>query len=327
MEDHIAMQSTEQHENLAPWTFAQPWGGTGHLADFNGPVHWVDFGGPPEGDPIVLVHGLGGSHLNWVLVAPELAERGRVYAIDLPGFGMSTSAGRAASVQANAAILNRFLREIVGAPAVVVGNSMGGMVSLLAADAQPESVAGLVLVDASLPVPRQKPDLQVTSQFLIYAVPYFGQRYMAFSRGRMSDRQLVERVINLCFADPSRASAELMDAATALVGHRRTMPAQDAAFLQAARSLMLVLARPQRYQAVMNRVDAPVLIVHGERDRLVPIAAAQTALAANKGWQSAILPGVGHTPQLETPALVLEHVTSWLDSHELAVPPTDRKGR
>ena len=41
------MQSTEQDENLAPWTFAEPWGGTGHLADFDGPVHWVDFGGLP----------------------------------------------------------------------------------------------------------------------------------------------------------------------------------------------------------------------------------------------------------------------------------------
>ncbi|MDT4982530.1 MAG: hypothetical protein QOF95_20 [Pseudonocardiales bacterium] len=319
------MQSTEQDENLAPRSFAEPWGGTGHLADFGGPVHWVDFGGPAEGSPIVLVHGLGGSHLNWVRVAPALAERGRVYALDLPGFGLSTAGRRTASVQANAAILNRFVREIAGAPAVLVGNSMGGMVSLLATDAQPDSVAGLVLVDPSLPVPRQKPDMQVTSQFLLYAVPFFGQRYMAFSRSRMSDRQLVERVINLCFADPSKASGELMDAATALAAHRRTMPAQDAAFLQAARSLMLLLARPKFYQALLNRIEPPVLLVHGDRDRLVPVAAAQNALAGNPRWDSAILPGVGHTPQLETPELVLEHMTSWLDRHELAVPPTDRK--
>jgi pimeloyl-ACP methyl ester carboxylesterase len=167
--------------------------------------------------------------------------------------------------------------------------------------------------------------MQVTSQFLLYAVPFLGQRYMAFSRSRMSDRQLVERVINLCFADPSKASGELMDAATALAAHRRTMPAQDAAFLQAARSLMLLLARPKFYQALLNRIEPPVLLVHGDRDRLVPVAAAQNALAGNPRWDSAILPGVGHTPQLETPELVLEHVTSWLDRHELAVPPTDRK--
>ncbi|MEP7177492.1 MAG: alpha/beta fold hydrolase, partial [Pseudonocardiales bacterium] len=257
------MHSTEQDQNRAPWTFAEPWGGTGHVADFGGPVHWVDFGGPAEGSPIVLVHGLGGSHLNWVLVAPELAERGRVYALDLPGFGLSTSGRRSTSVQANAAILDRFVREIAGGPAVLIGNSMGGMVSLLETDAHPESVAGLVLVDPSVPVPRQMPDLQVTSQFMIYGVPFIGQRYMARTRNRMTDRQLVQRVINLCFADPSRASADLMDAATALVAYRRTMPAQDAAFLQAARSLMLMLARPKSYRALLTRIRVPVLFIHG----------------------------------------------------------------
>jgi pimeloyl-ACP methyl ester carboxylesterase len=319
------MQSIEEDEDVAPLSFAEAWGGVGHVADIGGPVHWVDFGGPAGGSPIVLVHGLGGSHLNWVRVAPALAERGRVYALDLPGFGLSTSCGRTASVQANAAILNRFVREIAGAPAVLIANSMGGMISLLATDAQPESVAGLVLVDPSLPVPRQLPDMQVTSQFLLYAVPFAGKRYLAFTRNRMSDRQLVERVINLCFADPSKAPGELMDAATALVAHRRTMPAQDAAFLQAARSLLLLLARPKQYEALMNRVEPPVLLVHGDRDRLVPVSAARIALAGNPRWEGAILPGVGHTPQLETPELVLEHVTSWLDRHELAVPPTERK--
>jgi pimeloyl-ACP methyl ester carboxylesterase len=321
------MPSTERDDGLAPWSFAGPWGGTGHVADLDGPVHWVDFGGSADAGSIVLVHGLGGSHLNWVRVAAALAERGRVLALDLPGFGLTTAGRRSASVQANAALLNRFIREIAGAPAVLVGNSMGGMVSLLAADAQPESVAGLVLIDPSLPVPRHKPDMQVAGQFLLYAVPYFGERYMIHTRNKLSDRQLVQRVIDLCFADPSRASADLLDAATALVRHRRTMPAQDAAFLQAARSLMGVLAHPRRYQALLARVECPVLLVHGDRDRLVPVVAARGALAANPRWESAILPGVGHTPQLETPDAVIEHVTSWLDRHQLAVPAGPKASR
>ena len=54
---------------------AQPWGGASHFSDLGGPVHWVDFGGPAEVPPIVMVHGLGGSHLNWVgpaLMMPTL---------------------------------------------------------------------------------------------------------------------------------------------------------------------------------------------------------------------------------------------------------------
>ncbi|MDP9117807.1 MAG: alpha/beta fold hydrolase [Actinomycetota bacterium] len=319
------MHSTDQ-QGAAPWTFAKPWGGTGHLADIDGPVHWVRFDAPSApGDgelatrlPVVLVHGLGGSHLNWVRIAPRLAADRRVYALDLAGFGLTTAGHRSTSVHANAELVDRFIRTVVGGPAILIGNSMGGMISLLVADSHPESVAGLVLIDPSVPVPRQLPDLQVASQFFLYAVPFFGERYLAASRNKMSDRQLVQRVINLCFADPSRASQELLAASTALVAQRRAMPAQDAAFLQAARSLMRVIARPKQFTALMRRVGSPVLFIHGDRDRLVPVAAAQLALADNPGWQGVVLPGVGHTPQLESPELVLKHLEPWLATLESA---------
>jgi pimeloyl-ACP methyl ester carboxylesterase len=299
-------------------SFAQPWGGTSRLSDLGGPVHWVDFGGPGTDPPIVLVHGLGGSHLNWVRIAPALAERSRVYAVDLAGFGLTPGRGRSTTVAANVILLNRFLHEVAGTPAILVGNSMGGMVSILHAGAHPATVAGLVLIDPSIPVPRQLPDVQVATQFLLYAVPILGERYLAYGNRRMTDRQRVQRVIDLCFADPSRADAALLDASTALVKQRRTMPNQEADFLQAARSLMRVLARPQRYQQLMRGIECPVLLIHGELDRLVPVAAAHAAAAANPNWDSVILGGVGHTPQLESPDEVIAHVTAWLDRHELA---------
>ncbi len=56
-------------------------------ADLNGPVKYVDFGG--KGPPMVLVHGLGGSSVNWFAVGGGLARDHHVYAIDLPGFGRS----------------------------------------------------------------------------------------------------------------------------------------------------------------------------------------------------------------------------------------------
>ena len=59
----------------APLQLAEPWGGTGWVSDLDGPVHWVDYGGPAAdedlvGVPVVMLHGLGGSHLNWVGMAP-----------------------------------------------------------------------------------------------------------------------------------------------------------------------------------------------------------------------------------------------------------------
>ena len=62
-------------------------------ADVDGPVAYREWDGPP-GTTFVLLHGLGGSHLNWVEAAPGLAGLGRVLAPDLPGFGRSPRGAR-----------------------------------------------------------------------------------------------------------------------------------------------------------------------------------------------------------------------------------------
>jgi pimeloyl-ACP methyl ester carboxylesterase len=303
---------------------AAPWGGQGWESDLGGPVHWVDFGGPHGADdacagaPIVMVHGLGGSHLNWVGTAPLLTRDHHVYAVDLAGFGFTPGRGRDTSVQANADLLAQFVKEVVGRPAVLVGNSMGGMVSLLMTATHPELVEGLVLVDPSIPVPRQIPDAQVAASFLLYSTPYLGEMYLQLLSRRLSDRQRVQGVVNLCFADPSRADPRVVDAGVELAAHRREVPGQEAAFLAAARSLMKVLAAPRRYQSLMRGIDRPVLLVHGDRDRLVPIAAARAAAADNPTWETTFLPGVGHTPQLEAPDQVVARLLTWLGDHHFA---------
>ena len=307
----------------APLQLAGPWGGTGWVSDLDGPVHWVDYGGPAAGDaphglPVVLVHGLGGSHLNWVGLAPALSEQHHVYAVDQAGFGLTPGTARTASVQANARLVARFVKEVVGGPVVLVGNSMGGMVSLLLTAAHPELVAGLVLVDPSVPVPRQRPDLAVSATFLVYATPFLGERYLALVGRRTTDRQRVQAVVDLCFADPSRADPDVVDAGVALVAHRRGVPGQEAAFLGAARSLMRVLANPRRYHSLMGGIDRPVLLVHGELDRLVSVAAARAVASRHPGWESHYLAGVGHTPQLEAPDQVLAALRPWLAAHHLA---------
>jgi pimeloyl-ACP methyl ester carboxylesterase len=297
---------------------AGPWGGASHFTDIAGPVHWVDFGGPSGVPPIVMVHGLGGSHLNWVRIARPLTERNRVIAIDLPGFGFSPAAGRRTSIEANTKVLSRFINEILGSPVILMGNSMGGAITILESAASPQAVAAVVLVDSALPRPAEVPDPQVAAQFLMYALPGVGEAFMDISRRSRTDRDFVERVVNLCFADPRRSSPEVMDAATELVAYRRRhMPSQDAAFLQAARSIVRAGLRPRHFKNTMRSIMGPVLLIHGDRDRLVPVAAARIAAAANPKWDTEILHDVGHTPQLEDPDAVIRVVSRWLDRHEL----------
>jgi pimeloyl-ACP methyl ester carboxylesterase len=315
-----------------PLTLAAAWGASGHLADLGSTrprMHYVDFGAPAEPGvsahtPLVLVHGLGGSHLNWVLLGPLLRRHGRVYAVDLAGFGLTRGGERESTVTANVGLLAAFLREVVGKPAVLVGNSMGGMVSLLLAAAHPELVARLVLLDPSIPTRRRDADRQVAATFFVYGIPRVGE---AFVRriGERSDRQRVMDTTNLCFADPTRADPAVLDAGVELLAYRREhVPDAQAAFLSAARSIVRVLQRGRQYAALLRGLAVPVLLVHGERDRLVPVLAARTAAAENPGWTVEILPEVGHAPMLERPDLVAGIIGDWLEAPQDPARPTER---
>src|SRR4029077_18312620 len=105
----------------------------GGPADRPGPLHCVDCGGPAGVPLIVCVHGLGGSAANWVAVAPLLTGGCRVVAPDLAGHGLTQSRGRGTGVAANRALLHRFLASVAPGPVILMGNSMGGMISLLEA--------------------------------------------------------------------------------------------------------------------------------------------------------------------------------------------------
>ena len=118
--------------------------------DLNGPFHYADYGG--SGPAIVLVHGLGGSFINWMVVAPELAKSGRVLALDLPGFGRSPPEGRSVSIRAQVGAVTKFIQHVVAdGPCTLVGNSMGGMISSMLAVERPELVSRVVLVNPALP--------------------------------------------------------------------------------------------------------------------------------------------------------------------------------
>ena len=64
----------------------------------------------------------------------------------------------------------------------------------------------------------------------------------------------------------------------------------------------------------MRKVRAPVLLLHGEKDRLVSVHSAREAAARNPGWRLEVLPDVGHVPQLEAPEAVADLMLDWLGS-------------
>ena len=291
----------------------RPTNGESRVVDLDGPVHYVDFGGSAGGPAVVLVHGLGGSHLNWDLFAPLLTDHARVWALDLPGFGRSEPGERTASVSANAATLQRFLDEVVGEPVILVGNSMGGMLSILATGERPEAVTGLVLLDPAIPGPRRALDPLVALMFAVYAVPFVGELFLRGRRTRTTEIARVRETLTLCGVDPDAVPRKVIDRSVTLLQEREDVEGMDKAFLAAARSLLRLLVDPRRYRAAMASIRVPVLLVHGDRDRLVPVAAARDIARRHPSWRYLELPDVGHVPQLQVPELLAKDVLAWLE--------------
>jgi pimeloyl-ACP methyl ester carboxylesterase len=264
---------------------------------------------------MVLVHGLGGSSVNWHAVGPGLATGARVLAPDLAGFGRSPLAGRSARVRANQRLLGRFIDELAVDPVILVGNSMGGMIALLEAADHPERVAGLVLVDPAVPRPRGvRLDREIGLAFAAYAVPGLGKRLLARQRARAGPEGMVADVLQACCAEPGQVPAELVAELESATRERADFDWADAAFLQATRSLIATLVlRPRRYLRLIAEVDVPTLVIQGAADRLVPLASIEALVRDRPDWTVHVLAGIGHVPHVEAPRRFVELVRDWLE--------------
>ncbi len=297
--------------------------------DVNGPIHVAQWG---EGDdPVfVLVHGLAGSHANWMRVGPRLAERGRVLALDFPGFGLSPVAGRRTDLAAQRQLLHRFLEKTTAAKVVLAGNSMGGLVALVEAGLHPERVAGLILVDSALPVPWGTwPEPLVAASFMAYTVPPLGRRLVRRALDRTRVEDLVAGAFALCMVDPHRIPGDVRSAHVEIERVRQSHREENGrAFADAARSIVLAHLNWGPVNRLIGRITAPTLVVQGAEDRLVRADAALRAGRRRPDWEVAILADTGHMPMLEVPDRFLRVVAPWLDANSLAptLEPAERSG-
>jgi pimeloyl-ACP methyl ester carboxylesterase len=295
----------------------------------DGDTHFVEF--PPDAAPrpeaasepastsdvpIVLVHGLSGSYANWLAVAPRLAQTGRrVLALDLPGHGLTRPAGHDTTLPGLGRLLELFVDEVAGGRAVLVGNSLGGLLSAQLAALRPDAVESLALIAPALPLGRSMSHPVTVLGFTAYAVPGLGEAVVT-TRRRWSAERLVDQSLWLCCADPASVPADVRAHHVELVLRREGYRQLEQAFLTTARSLLRTLASPRRMAADLDRIEAPVLHLHGDQDKLVPVGAARKLAASRQGtpglWEYVELPGVGHVPQLEAPERTADLMLDWL---------------
>jgi pimeloyl-ACP methyl ester carboxylesterase len=281
------------------------------MVDLEGPVAYREWEGPPD-TAFVLVHGLGASHLSWVQVADGLSGLGRVFAIDLPGFGASPLAGRGAGLMDQRRTLSRFIGSLDVERVVLAGSSMGGALSILQAAVEPSAVSGLVLTNSVFPWRfGASPHPLILASFGIYATPGLGERFVSWRLHQMDPEQTVGLSLRVLAADPATIPEDVVRLLVDLARKRRDEPDVARAFLQAARSMLRLGRRPETARRALDNITSPVLLLHGRRDRLVPVGFAEAELARHPAWRGRFFPDLGHIPQMEGPGRWLAEVADW----------------
>jgi pimeloyl-ACP methyl ester carboxylesterase len=122
-------------------------------------LHVLEWTGPAGASPIVLAHGLSSNAHIWDAVAPRLAERHRVVALDQRGHGLSDKPDEGYAFESIVADLRALIEALALERPVLVGHSWGGNVAVQYAATYPDDVAGLVLVDGGFLELADRPEM------------------------------------------------------------------------------------------------------------------------------------------------------------------------
>lgn len=264
-------------------------------------VAYVDEG-PRNAFPVVLLHGGGFDHaeLTWKPTVFALRDRFRLIVPDLPGYGRSDSFGGAHDLADLGRWTDRFMTALGLARADIAGVSMGGGMALWMAIHRPSRVRLLMPVGAYGLMAR------LPLHPLTHVLSRAGALRLAYATASRH-RTLARIGLGLSYSDPSRIDDATLDdlmAVAADQGRRRTFDA----FLDAeirTDGLISDLSRD------LARVTAPTLLVHGRRDRLVPLAASRKAARLIPGARLRIM-DAGHWPMRELPGAFAEILADFL---------------
>jgi pimeloyl-ACP methyl ester carboxylesterase len=282
--------------------------------DLGGPVAYTDHGG--SGPPLLLVHGLGGSQQSWMLVASTIAEAGyRVTTVDLAGFGATPLAGRESTLETNRRIVDGLIKYLGQGPVVLVGHSMGGLIAMLQAGANPDSVSRLVLLDPAVPLAKTsplKPLPQVWVKLLAQRPGVGAALATGLARLEGPERLIGNALRQYCF-DASRLDRGLVQA---MVDGERARIARGHAYLgymQAYKSMLNRLRLVEAYDhEVVMKVKAPTLLVAGAADTLTLTEFVRRLTGVRPDWTYEEMSGVGHNPQMEAPDRFVTVLLRWL---------------
>lgn len=246
------------------------------------------------GPPLVLLHGVGDNAFDWRWVMPALASTHRVYAPDLPGSG-SSAKPLDTDYDYSPAFFTRFVAAFLDAleidRAVVVGNSLGGLVGLRLALAEPERVTALGLV-SSAGLGRE-----VTYALRSLALPGYGKLSVAWGKRRPGAAQRALGRAALVFARPQDAPRKWIKEQYRLA----RLPGFLEAQLATLRAQVGLKGQREVLVDRLAQLERPTMVVWGTRDRVIPYSHAKEAVSRLPEGYLELIPECGHLPQVEQP--------------------------
>lgn len=259
--------------------------------------------------PLMLLHGFGASIGHWRHNLEILGDRHTVYALDMLGFGASEKAAANYSVDLWVEQAYDFWKVFIRKPVILVGNSIGSLISVAAAAKYPEMVEGAVMMNL--------PDPNIEKE----AIPVFLYPLVATIKNFVANPLLIKPVFYLlrrpnilrraaifAYANPEAVSDELIDILA--------KPPQDKGSARALTALVRSqnnLGYSPDVKKILSNLTIPMLLIWGDKDRIIPPALATKFARYNENLQLLTLENVGHCPHDECPEQVNQAILDWID--------------
>lgn len=260
------------------------------------------------GPPLLLIHGLFDLLKTWERLTPHLSNQFKLCAIDLPGFGKSRLPEKwEESLSGMMEAVVSFLDWKRIEKTSIIGSSMGGGIALGIAGRHPERVGRIVLINPyGFPSPPVAVEV-ARSRILGMLLPYLLNKPVL----RRCARALFSRSLH----DPRLVTDALIERVItpfATVRRRRDL----FRFLQGISTETM-----REIDALLPRIQHPVLILWGENDRWLTIDHAHRLSQRLPNSRLTLLPDCGHLPQLDKPKEVAEAIADFMDRFDLSDPP------
>jgi 2-hydroxy-6-oxonona-2,4-dienedioate hydrolase len=233
-----------------------------------------------NGQPVIFIHGLGGSIDSWNNNIRQLSSNGlRIIALDLPGFGLSDKCKTIYSIEFYADFVRRFLEAIgVNRKVSIIGSSLGGQIAAEIAIRNKESVSNLVLISPAGASPKS---FKGTRSL---------RKYLKILRARSSEE--IKEIMTSLDEKP------VEDSYAKSILERLSIPGAKAAFVSALKES----SRAPRFTKYIANTKAKVLVIWGKEDNMIPVKYA-TPFIKIPNCRLLVIEGCGHRPHVEKPNL------------------------